>query len=1184
MGQRTIDTVIRLSSESAYKTALKNCTSELKVHKSELESVTSEYRNNANSMEALTAKGEVLAKMYEAQEQKVGLLRGALEKAQGTRDEEEKKVQSLREQYEQAEKALKAYGDEVDKNSEEYRTQKAELDKLRDSVIQHQAKLDTASRSVNYYSTQLNKAEVELDKITDQQAENIKLLDEAAQATDGCATSIDRYGAAVKESADGTGQASSSVETLANAMVASGIQQKVEELAAAMMECSEASQAFELSVAQVSTISDESVLSTKEMKDGILELSTELRKDAGEVSDAVYNALSAGVETADVLDFTAQSAQLAKAGFTDMGTSVDVLTTVLNAYKLESDQTEKVASTLVKTQDLGKITVDELGKVMGRVIPSAAAYNVNLDNIAAAYANMTAAGINAENTTTYLSTMMDELADGGSAVAGILQEQTGQSFAELMAGGKSLGDVLEILGASVEYDNTAFSNLWSSSTAAKGAISLFDGSAAAFNKTLKEMETSSGTVAKNYEKMTDVSEYSSERFAVAASNLQIVVGDQLNPVLDELREAGAGALEMATDFISENPAVVSAITGVVTAVGLLSAGLAGMTVLQTITPMLTAFNAALAANPAAIVAIGVAGVVAALGTWIAQLETTEEKVDELTVASQTLSKTVSSGNANYEDTVASTQAASDTVSRYIDRLEELEAQGLKTDAQQQEYSMVLEKINSVMPGINAELDAQTDMVKGGTEALRDQAEAWQKAAMAEAAYARYKDDMAALADAEYELAKNQAKLSMAEEEAKPIRDELTRVAEELADAQTELNEVTVVGSNYLGASSQAQVEAQKRVDALTSEYESLSKQLQKSTNNHAALKEAIEYGEQAVSDATLEVEAADAAYQELAGDMQKASEEGIESVEELAQATEEASEDMQAAYEEMLVSARESVDNQIGLFDDLTGKSEKSTADMIAALKSQTEAFENYATNIQLAIERGIDLGLVQQLSDGCAESMQILAELVTGTDEQISELNDAFLGLSEAKDNTAAAMVGVSQAVEDALADSATAAEQGGKNMIDGLIKGVKSRQGAYNSAIKAVALGGQTAYAQANDSHSPSRRYRKLASDDMQGLILQYEAETPKIKKATADVADAGYLSSVRSRMSQIPSMVSAARSAQSQDNSGLYAILQQILTALKMRQYIALNDGLLVGATADAYDTALGTSRFLAERGAK
>lgn len=1180
MGQRTIDTILRVQSESEYKQALKNCTSELKVMKSELDKATSEYRTNANSMEALTAKGEVLAKMYDAQERKVGLLRGALEKAQSTRDAEEKKTAELREQYEQANNALKAYGDTLGKTSQEYQDQQAQVEKLRDAVIEHQKKLDASTSSVDRYTIQLNRAEVELNGLRDKQQVNTRLMDEAARSADGCATSIDRYGDAVREAADDTDQSTSAVEAMAAAMVATGVQQKVEDLAASMMECSKAAQSYELAIAQVGTIADENVISSKNMQSGILQLSTELRTDANEVAEAVYNALSAGVDTADVLQFTAQSSQLATAGFTDMGTSVDVLTTILNAYKLESSQTEKVASTLVKTQDLGKVTVDQLGKVIGRVIPSAAAYGVNLDNIATAYANMTAAGINAENSTTYLSTMLDELATTGSAVAIILQEQTGKSFAELMASGASLGDVLEILGASVQYDNTQFSNLWSSATAGKAAIALFDGSAVSFNNTLQQMANSSGTVAKNYQKMTAVSDYSSQRMEVAAKNLKIAVGDQLNPVLDKLREAGAGVLEEAARIVADNPALVAAIAGTTTALGLLAGGVSALMIVKSVTAAMQALNITLAANPAVLVTTAIVGLLATLGTYIAQIETTREKVDALTESSRALSETVAAGNTSYEDATTSAEAAAATVGQYIDRLDTLEAQGIDTNAQQMEYAMTLDKINALMPGLNTELDAQTGLLVGGTNALRQQVAAWKENAIAEAAYTRYKDDVSALADAEYELAKNKAKLSMAEKDNQPIKDRLTQVTEKLRAAQANLNKVTVAGSSYLGATSKEQVEAQKQVSALEAEYRELYSQIVEVNAEEGILKQAIEESSKVITDAKVEVDAASEAYETVADSMQSTS----QAAGDMSDAVDEATQEMQEAYAELLVSARTSLDRQIGLFEDLSGKCEISIKDMIDNLKSQQTAFENYADNIQLAMERGIDIGLVQKLSDGSQESMLILAELVKGTDTQIAELNAVFGNVSKAKDTVAEAMAGVEQTVADQLAKAAEKAEEGGKNIVLGLVKGIKGNKSFYESEVTGMATSGQNAFAKADDSHSPSRKYQKLASYESEAIILQRKADLPKLQASAAEMADVSYASFVQTRQSALLARVGTVGAVHGPNASELIVLVRQLLAEVRKGKILALNGRTLVGETVDDYDTALAQNKILADRGAK
>lgn len=1189
MGQRTIDTILRLQGESEYKSALKNCSAEMKVMKSELDKVTSDYRTNANSMEALTKKGEVLSKMYDAQKQKVELLRGAMAKAEETRDAEEKEVADLRGQYEKAQKALKAYGDELGETSEEYQKQKAEVDKLRDAVIQHQSKLDASTRSYQSYSVQLNKAEVDLNALQDKQRENNRLLAEAKQAADGCATSIDRYGDAARDAGDGTGKAASAVESMAGVMAASGIQQKVEDLAAAMMECSKASQAFEHAVAQVNTIADGSAMSPDAMKAGIMALSTDLRKDANEVADATYNALSAGVETAGVLDFVRQSSQLAIAGFTDMGTSVDVLTTILNAYGLEADQTEKVASTLVATQNLGKTTVDKLAGSMGKIIPSASAYNVNLNNIATAYANMTAKGLGTEEATTQLSAMMDELADSGSNVAAILQDRTGKTFTELMSDGASLGDVLDVLGASVEYDNTQFTNLWSSSTAAKAAVSLFDGSADAFNSTLTKMANSSGTVAKNFEKMTDTSEYSSQRLKVASSNLKIAIGDQLNPALDELREKGAGALEFATDFIRENPAVVSAITGVVTALGLLSTGLSALLMVKSVTAAMRALNIAMAANPAVIVATAIAGLVTALTVYNAQIESDKDKVDALTESARTLSETVSAGNASYEDAVVSSEAAYTTVQRYIERLKELEAQGLKTDAQQQEYAIILDKINSLMPGINAELDIQTGFVKGGTDALLEQAEAWKQNAIAEAAYARYKDDIAAMVDAEYELAKNQALLNIAIDDGKEINRKYDDTLKAIRENEEKRNILAPEVAKGNRAAIDATEKLQRKANDLVAELFDLKDQASENAKEQARLNAAIEESSQTIEENKVFVDAATDAYNSFSVQTTDTTEDVVVNIKTLSDEVEDASQRMQDAYDELYASAKDSLDKQIGLFSEVSEECDMSTADMIKNLKSQETAFNNYADNLQRAVEMGIDSRLIQQLSDGSVKSMQILAQLVNGTDEEIAKLNAAFDQSESAKENAAETMANLAstyseeyQALYKEWVEKWT---ELGKAEADGLVKGWKSKERSVIDGGAHLAWAGYNGHKEFSMINSPSKKWQWLAEMEVAALLQVYRKAEPQMAEQAKNLSNAGYLGAIRAKQAAIPTMVSMVSTVSSgSDNSGVIQLLRQILSGVQAGQRLILYPDVLVGETVGRFDEALGQQKFLIDRGAR
>lgn len=68
--------------------------------------------------------------------------------------------------------------------------------------------------------------------------------------------------------------------------------------------------------------------------------------------------------------FLEKSAQLAKSGFTDVDTAVSATAKVLNAYKMDVSETDKVHKILMQTQNKGITTVGELGSVLAQVTPT----------------------------------------------------------------------------------------------------------------------------------------------------------------------------------------------------------------------------------------------------------------------------------------------------------------------------------------------------------------------------------------------------------------------------------------------------------------------------------------------------------------------------------------------------------------------------------------------------------------------------------------------------------------------------------------------------------------------------------------------------------------------------------------------------------------------------------------------
>ncbi|WP_418205126.1 phage tail tape measure protein [Anaerotignum faecicola] len=323
-------------------------------------------------------------------------------------------------------------------------------------------------------------------------------------------------------------------------------------------------------VAKVGTVADLQSVPLEKLRDDMLQLSTETGRGAGEIADATYQAISASVDTADAVSFVGTSVGLAKAGFLETADAVDVLTTIINAYGLEASDAGRLSDILIQTQNDGKTTVNELSQSMGQVIPLASAYGVNIENLAASYAQLTKNGVATARAGTYLKSMLNELGDSGSDVGEILKSKTGKSFGQLMNDGMSLGDVLGILNDSVNGDSEALAGLWSSSEAGTGALSILSSGVGAFNDELGNMQDSTGNVADALETLSTPSAKAQESLN-AVKNAGIELGsaalEAIAPLLEQLAETVKSLTERFSNLSPATQTVIVAVMAILAALG-----------------------------------------------------------------------------------------------------------------------------------------------------------------------------------------------------------------------------------------------------------------------------------------------------------------------------------------------------------------------------------------------------------------------------------------------------------------------------------------------------------------------------------------------------------------------------------------------------------------------------------------
>lgn len=486
----------------------------------------------------------------------------------------------------------------------------------------------TKLKDVSAYQKQQNEVAKSKEKVSELQAEHKKLVDkieETGEATPELTKKLQENEKALQKAQDATATEEEKLGKLSNTLKEAGVntnnldqetqglskqydkliqsQQKVQEISEKQAQNKQAisqtkgqlvglvgtvtaigaaiyagpvknAQEFQTAMAKVSTIADTSIVPMNELRQQIIALSNETGKSINDLADDVYNAISAGQDTADAVGFVENATKLATAGFAESGQAVDVLSTILNAYGMEASKVTDVSDMLIQIQNKGKTTVAELSSSMGNIIPTANANNVALEQLGAGYATLTSKGIATAEATTYMNGMLNELGKSGSQTDKILRTKTGKSFSELMASGSSLADVLAIVQEDATESGKSLADMFSSSEAGKAAISLMSDGADAFNESVQGMIDSCGATEEAYTKMMDTTENKVAKAKTSISNLGTVLGDMLLPYVGQAAEVVADLATKFSDFAQNNPQVIATIAKVVAGlVGLKAGGL-----------------------------------------------------------------------------------------------------------------------------------------------------------------------------------------------------------------------------------------------------------------------------------------------------------------------------------------------------------------------------------------------------------------------------------------------------------------------------------------------------------------------------------------------------------------------------------------------------------------------------------
>ena len=517
---------------------------EMKTFEQEIKQASNDILTNGKNLQTLGSKYTAINKALEQAKEKVKLYEQQIDKQNSSIEKSKNKLTELGKKKEKVNKTYEESVKVTGKESEASLKLKEELDKLNQqykntekSITSKEKTLQNYAVSLSQAQTQVSNLEVELKNCSDAIEEQSDKFVQASEKFTEVGSSFEKVGGSISDVGDEAQKAGALLLTASAALakMASG---------------------FESGLAKVNTLVNDSSEGMKAYGQEVMDLSNNTGVAVTDLTDALYDAISAGVDYSKSTEFINDVNKVAVGGFTDIASASNLLTQVMNIYGKSVEDVGDISNKLFLVQKNGVTTVGQLASSMGEAMTMGASYNVNLENILSSYASLTKQGRTASTAQTQLKAMIQELGDTGSSVGEILKDKTAKSFTELMKEGNSLYDVLKIVKDSCNGNEDAFNNLWSSTEAGLSAMSLLSKDGEYFNSTLNDMANSAGLTDEAFNTIAETSEFKFKKSINEAKNSLIKLGESLLPLMDDVSDG----ISTVAEFISKlNPEVVTSI-------------------------------------------------------------------------------------------------------------------------------------------------------------------------------------------------------------------------------------------------------------------------------------------------------------------------------------------------------------------------------------------------------------------------------------------------------------------------------------------------------------------------------------------------------------------------------------------------------------------------------------------------
>ena len=406
-----------------------------------------------------------------------------------------------------------------------------------------------------------------------------KIIDAVIQLADKFTPTLHKVEGALTEHEKVQKRTAKNIQNTGSSIMGVGlkISALVAPMAAAATEGLKLNSQFSAGMSKIATLLGNDIEAANRLKQGLRDLSDETGVSVTDLTEAEYQAISAGVDAAHVTEFMGTATKLSQAGFADASTTIDALTSVLNAYGLSADNAAHIADEFILTQNLGKTTVAEMAATIGGVIPIASAAGVSTEELMASVAALTKNGMKTPDAMTALKGAISGIIKPSEAAMKQLQEM-GLSIDTLSA--KHLNEVgltgvLNEIKTATNGDTDAMAKLFPNVRALNAMLALTGPAGSTYTQALNEMKSANGLTEQTFQQLLKNDPTKATALAInQLKNAGMDLGQGLAPILlrasmmtkrlaKALKELSPEQWKMITGFVQ---------TSIVLGVGLTAVG------------------------------------------------------------------------------------------------------------------------------------------------------------------------------------------------------------------------------------------------------------------------------------------------------------------------------------------------------------------------------------------------------------------------------------------------------------------------------------------------------------------------------------------------------------------------------------------------------------------------------------